>query len=227
MYIHKEGYRLLLSLLVLFTAITVLMVLCTDRLGVVHYLLIVVMYGFLLALASFFRIPKRTFIEDESLLIAPADGTICTIEQTFEKEYLNRECLMVSVFMYGTDVHVNRYPVSGKVEYVRYQKGNYFIASYPKSSLMNERATIGMRLPNGEQILLRQVAGVMARRIVCYAHVGDDAKQNQELGFIKFGSRVDLFLPIGTELCVKLNDTVRNGITPIAKVMNATANQEQ
>jgi len=219
MYIHKEGHRLLLSLLAIITAITVLMVVCTDRLGIIHYLLIAVMYGIWLFLLSFFRIPKRTYTEDESLLISPADGTICTIEETFEKEYLNSDCLLVSVFMYGTDVHVNRYPVSGKVEYVKYHKGNYFVASYPKSSLMNERASIGMLLPGGERILVRQVAGVMARRIVCYSHEGDDAKQNEELGFIKFGSRVDLYLPVGTELCVKLNQVVRGGVTPIAKVI--------
>ena len=187
MYIHKEGYRLLFSLLAIFVAITVLMIVLTDHLNFFNWLLIVIMFGFWLALASFFRIPKRVFTEDSQRYIAPADGTICTIEQTFEKEYLNCECLMVSVFMSGTDVHVNRYPVDGTVEYVKYHKGNYFIASYPKSSIMNERASVGMRLENGQKILLRQVAGVMARRIVCYAREGEQVKQNQEMGFIKFG----------------------------------------
>ena len=218
MYIHKEGYRLLFSLLVIFVVITVLMSVFTDHLNFFNWLLIVIMFGFWLALASFFRIPKRIFTEDNKRYIAPADGTICTIEQTFEKEYLNCECLMVSVFMYGTDVHVNRYPVDGTVEYVKYHKGNYFIASYPKSSIMNERASVGMRLENGQKILLRQVAGVMARRIVCYAREGEKVKQNQEMGFIKFGSRVDMFLPLDTELDVALEDVVRNGITPIAKL---------
>lgn len=211
---------MLFSLLAIFTAITVVMLVWCRPLNFFNYLLIVLMYGFWVALASFFRIPKRTFTEDEHQYVAPADGTICTIEQTFEKEYLNCECLMVSVFMYGTDVHVNRYPVSGTVEYVKYHKGNYFVASYPKSSFMNERASIGMRLANGQRILLRQVAGVMARRIVCYAHEGDEVKQNQEMGFIKFGSRVDMYLPLGTEINVGLEDVVRNGITPIAKVSN-------
>lgn len=218
MYIHKEGYRLLFSLLAIFVAITVLMIVLTDHLNFFNWLLIVIMFGFWLALASFFRIPKRVFTEDSQRYIAPADGTICTIEQTFEKEYLNCECLMVSVFMYGTDVHVNRYPVDGTVEYVKYHKGNYFIASYPKSSIMNERASVGMRLENGQKILLRQVAGVMARRIICYAREGEKVKQNQEMGFIKFGSRVDMFLPLDTELDVAIEDVVRNGITPIAKL---------
>ena len=218
MYIHKEGYRLLFSLLAVFVAITVLMIVFTDKLNFFNWGLIVVMFGFWIALASFFRIPRRVFTEDGTRYIAPADGTICTIEQTFEKEYLNCECLMVSVFMYGTDVHVNRYPVDGLVEYVKYHKGNYFIASYPKSSLMNERASIGMLLDNGQRILIRQVAGVMARRIVCYAREGERVKQNQELGFIKFGSRVDLYLPLDTELSVGLEDVVRNGVSPIAKL---------
>ena len=218
MYIHKEGYRLLFSLLAIFAVITVLMILFTKPLNFFNYLLIVLMFGFWIALASFFRIPRRVFTDDSTRYISPADGKICCIEQTFEKEYLNCECLMVSVFMNGTDVHVNRYPVDGVVEYVKYHKGNYFVASYPKSSIMNERSCIGMLLDNGQRILIRQVAGVMARRIVCYSHEGEHVKQNQEMGFIKFDSRVDLFLPLGTELCVDLEDVVRNGITPIAKV---------
>lgn len=217
MYIHKEGYRLLISLFLIFTAITVVMCIFSSPLNFFNYLLIVLMYGFLIALASFFRIPRRIFTEDDQQYISPADGTICTIEQTFEKEYLNCECLMVSVFMYGTDVHVNRYPINGTVDYVKYHKGNYFVASYPKSSIMNERASIGMILDNGQKILLRQVAGVMARRIVCYAHEGEKVKQNQELGFIKFGSRVDMFLPLGTEITVGIQDVVRNGVTPIGR----------
>ena len=218
MYIHKEGYRLLLSTLAIIIVITVTMLLFSRPLNFFNYLLIVLMFGFWIALSSFFRIPRRIFTTDPARYIAPADGVICTIEQTFEKEYLNCECLMVSIFMNGTDVHVNRYPADGKVEYVNYHKGNYFVASFPKSSLMNERSSIGMRLADGQKIMLRQVAGVMARRIVCYAREGEEVKQNQELGFIKFGSRVDLFLPLGTEISVALEDVVRNGVTPIAKI---------
>ena len=216
MYIHKEGYRLLFSLLALIVVITVTMLLFSRPLNFFNYLMLFLMYGFWIALASFFRIPRRIFTDDSKRFIAPADGTICNIEQTFEKEYLNCECLMISIFMNGTDVHVNRYPADGVVEYVKYHKGNYFIASYPKSSIMNERSSIGMRLANGQRILMRQVAGVMARRIVCYAREGEQVKQNQEMGFIKFGSRVDIFLPLDTEISVALEDIVRNGITPIA-----------
>lgn len=218
MYIHKEGYKLLGSTFVVWLAIAALMLWLAGPLQWYHYIILGALLLVWLAVASFFRIPKRTFKQDEGLLIAPADGMVCTIEQTYEKEYVDAECLMVSIFMHGYDVHVNRYPISGTVDYVHYHKGNYFVASYPKSSLMNERASIGMLLPDGNKMLIRQVAGVMARRIVCYAKEGDMVKQNDELGFIKFGSRVDLFLPLGTELCVKLNETVRNGITPIAKL---------
>ena len=218
MYIHREGRRLLISTFLIFAAVTVLMLVFARPLNFFNYLLIFVLFAFWVTLASFFRIPKRVFTEDESYYIAPADGKVCTIEQTYQKEYLGSECLLVSIFMYGTDVHVNRYPVTGKVEYVKYHKGNYFVASYPKSSIMNERCSIGMRLENGQRILIRQVAGVMARRIVCYAHEGESVKQNQELGFIKFGSRVDLFLPLGTELSVALEDVVRNGVSPIARI---------
>lgn len=215
MYIHKEGYRLLISTFLIVTAIMVLMFLFSQPLNFFNYLLIVLLYAFWLALATFFRIPRRIFTEDAQRFIAPADGTICAVEQTFQKEYLNSECLMVSIFMNGTDVHVNRYPANGTVEYYKYHKGNYFVASYPKSSIMNERSSIGLRLENGQRILIRQVAGVMARRIVCYAREGEQVKQNQELGFIKFGSRVDLYLPLDTPIDVALEDVVRNGVTPI------------
>ena len=212
---------MLFSLLAIFIAITVLMIVFTSPLNFFNYLLIVVMFGFWLAVASFFRIPKRVFTEDKNRYIAPADGTVCTIEQTFEKEYLNCECLMVSVFMYGTDVHVNRYPIDGTVEYVKYHKGNYFIASYPKSSIMNERSSIGMLLDNGQRILIRQVAGVMARRIVCYAREGERVKQNQEMGFIKFGSRVDIFIPKSVAIEVDVQDRVKNGISPICSIVES------
>lgn len=218
MYLHKEGHRLVWSVLAIIVAITLAMVLFCKEFTIFCYIAVAIMLLFWLALASFFRMPKRVLTYDDGQIMAPADGHICTIEQTFEKEYLNSECIMVSIFMNGTDVHVNRYPANGKVEYVKYHKGNYFVASYPKSSIMNERSSIGMLLENGDRILVRQVAGIMARRIVCYAHEGDVAKQNTEMGFIKFGSRVDLYLPLGSEINVALNTVVRGGITTIAKL---------
>jgi phosphatidylserine decarboxylase len=216
MYLHKEGYRLIAWFSAISVGIIVLMCLTVRQWEIIHYLLlatVVFVWAFFIA---FFRIPKRTFTQDKGKLIAPADGTVCVIEEVFEKEYLNCQCLMVSIFMHGYNVHVNRYPADGTVEYVNYQKGNYFNASFPKSSEMNERAGIGFVTSGGNKILMRQVAGVMARRICCYARKGEQVKQNQEFGFIKFGSRVDLFLPVGTPLHVKLNDNVKNGIDIIA-----------
>ncbi|MCQ2278670.1 MAG: phosphatidylserine decarboxylase family protein [Bacteroidales bacterium] len=218
MYIHKEGHRLLGWLGLVLLAAAALIIWFEQYLNIWFLLLWAIVFILWSLLLYFFRIPKRNFVQDESLLISPADGTICAIEQVFEKEYLNCECLQVSVFMYGTDVHVNRYPVSGHVDYVKYHKGNYFVASYPKSSVLNEHSSIGLTMSNGQKILMKQIAGVMARRIVCYAKEGEDVKQNQELGFIKFGSRVDLFLPLGTELSVKLQDKVKNGLSTLAKL---------
>lgn len=218
MYIHKEGRRLLFVTFVILLAIYAAMIFTVQHWNFFHYLFIIILLGLWCALAFFFRIPRRVFTEDEERLISPADGTLVTSEETYEKEYLKDECIQLSVFMYGTDVHVNRYPCSGTVEYVKYHKGNYFVASYPKSSVLNEHSSIGLRLDNGHRILIRQVAGVMARRIVCYAREGERVKQNQELGFIKFGSRVDLFIPKTYEIEADLQDAVRNAITPLARI---------
>ena len=167
-------------------------------------------------IASFFRIPRRAFTNDDNEIIAPADGRIVVIEDVFEKEWLKTECRQVSIFMSPANVHVNRYPVTGKVAYVKYHKGNYFIASHPKSSTLNEHSSIGIEMSNGTRILMRQIAGAVARRIVCYAKEGDEVKQNQEVGFIKFGSRVDLFIPLDAGIDVDLEDIVRGGISTIA-----------
>jgi phosphatidylserine decarboxylase len=187
--------------------------------NVVHYLFVAGLLIFSFMVAAFFRIPRRIFTENPSEIISPADGTIVTIEQVYEKHYLKDECIQVSIFMSGTDVHVNRYPCDGLVEYVKFRRGNYFVASYPKSSDLNERTEVGLLLDNGKRILIRQVAGVMARRIVCYSKEGERVKQNQELGFIRFGSRVDLFLPLDFPICVGLQDRVKNAISPIAEIV--------
>ena len=192
-----------------------------------HGLFMCILLLFWMAITLFFRIPRRIFTEDSQQLIAPADGTIVTIEEVMEKEYIKEECVMISIFMSGTDVHVNRYPCDGVVEYAKYHRGNYFIASYPKSSDLNERTTVGLRLNDGQKIVLRQVAGTMARRIVCYAREGEVVKQNQEMGFIKFGSRVDIFVPKSFKINVDLQDKVRNAISPIAHIVPLPDNQSQ
>ena len=219
MKIHREGKKIIFLTVGAIFLLVFLMLLFVSNWTVLHYLFVaaLVLFGFMVT--AFFRIPRRIFTESPTEIISPADGTIVTIEQVTENTYIKGECMQVSIFMSGTDVHVNRYPCDGLVEYVKFRRGNYFVASYPKSSDLNERTEIGMLLDNGKRILIRQVAGVMARRIVCYSKEGERVKQNQELGFIRFGSRVDLFLPLDFPINVGLQDKVRNGISPIAEIV--------
>ena len=219
MKIHREGRTIILLTLGTTFLIWLAMLFFVHHWTVFHTIFLIVLFIFDFLVASFFRIPRRIFTENASELISPADGTIVTIEQVFEKTYLKEECMQISIFMSGADVHVNRYPCDGVVEYVKFRRGNYFVASYPKSSDLNERTEVGMRLTNGRRIMIRQVAGVMARRIVCYAKEGEQVKQNQEMGFIKFGSRIDLFLPLDFPISVQLQDRVKNAISPIAEIV--------
>ncbi|MBO4600158.1 MAG: phosphatidylserine decarboxylase family protein [Bacteroidales bacterium] len=219
MKIHREGKKIIFLTAGTIFLLVFLMLLFVSNWTVLHYLFVAALVVFGFMVTAFFRIPRRIFTENPTELISPADGTIVTIEQVTENTYIKGECMQVSIFMSGTDVHVNRYPCDGLVEYVKFRRGNYFVASYPKSSDLNERTEIGMLLDNGKRILIRQVAGVMARRIVCYSKEGERVKQNQELGFIRFGSRVDLFLPLDFPINVGLQDKVRNGISPIAEIV--------
>ena len=219
MKIHSEGRKIILITLGVTAVVYLAIILTTHHWTFFHYLFMAALLIFDGMVVFFFRIPRRIFTENTSELISPADGTIVTIEQVYVKDYLQSDCIQVSIFMDGTDVHVNRYPCDGTVEYVRFKRGNYFVASYPKSSDLNERTEVGIRLTNGKKIMVRQVAGVMARRIVCYAKEGEQVKQNQEMGFIKFGSRVDLFLPLDFPISVQLQDHVKNAISPIAEIV--------
>ena len=164
----------------------------------------------------FFRNPKRTVFMDGNAIYAPADGKIVVKEKVFENEYLLSECIKVSIFMSPLNVHVNRYPITGTVVYEKYHPGKYFIASYPKSSELNEHQSVVIEGENGVRILVKQIAGAMARRVVCYAKVGDRASQGDDLGFIKFGSRVDVFLPSETKILVSLHEKVVGNKTIIA-----------
>lgn len=219
MKIHREGKKIIFLTSTFIFLVVFVMLLFVKNWIWLHYAFVAALVVFGLLVTAFFRIPRRIFTESPSELISPADGTIVTIEQVTENTYIKGECMQVSIFMSGADVHVNRYPCDGLVEYVKFRRGNYFVASYPKSSDLNERTEIGMLLDNGKRILIRQVAGVMARRIVCYSKEGERVKQNQELGFIRFGSRVDLFLPLDFPVNVGLQDKVRNGISPIAEIV--------
>ncbi|MFM9007406.1 MAG: phosphatidylserine decarboxylase family protein [Bacteroidota bacterium] len=167
---------------------------------------------------QFFRVPARTQTLDERLIIAPCDGKVVVIENTVENEYFKDKRLQVSIFMSPLNVHVNWYPISGKVNYLRYHEGKYLVAWHPKASSENERTTVVIGKENRFEILVRQIAGALARRIVYYPHQGDVIRQGSELGFIKFGSRVDLFLPVGTKLHVQIGQKTTGGVTVIGEV---------
>jgi phosphatidylserine decarboxylase len=165
----------------------------------------------------FFRIPKRNFTNDANTITSPCDGKVVVIEEAEEPEYFKGKRLQVSIFMSPLNVHVNLYPMSGTVQYMQYHAGKFLVAWHPKSSTENERSTVVVKNEKAE-ILMRQIAGAVARRIVTYAKAGDVAVQNAEFGFIKFGSRVDLFLPLGTKINCKIGDVVQGGISNIASI---------
>jgi phosphatidylserine decarboxylase len=184
-----------------------------------HYAGILVSLFFFAFIVLFFRTPARHVEPDPLLIYAPADGKIVVMEETFENEYFMDERLQISIFMSPFNMHSNRYPISGTVAYTHYQAGKKYHARSPKSSSLNERSTIVVTSDNGTEILIRQVAGAVARRIVTYSKNGEKVKQGDELGFIKFGSRVDIFLPTGTEVDVEMFQQVRASRTILARVI--------
>src|SRR5690606_25148279 len=208
MRIHKEGYRYIIIATVLWILIG-----CIANRFLASFPILIWMIGILCFLlwfwiVWFFRIPARSFTYDDTKLIAPADGKVVVIEETEEQEYFKDKRFQVSIFMSPLNVHVNRNPLSGVVKYMKYHPGKYLVAWHPKSSTENERTTLV--IDNGKTpVLLRQIAGALARRICYYVREGDVVKQNDEFGFIRFGSRVDIFLPIGTKVNVKIGETVK------------------
>lgn len=213
--IHKEGHKTLL--------VSGLVLLCLNiavaafyRHETVYYITGLFSFVILGSFAYFFRIPHREFITGDNHIIAPADGRIVVVEETLEKEYFNDKRIQVSIFMSPANVHVNRTPVSGVVTYQKYHPGKYLVAWHPKSSEKNERNTVVIEHDDtGMEILVRQIAGKLARKIRWYLNEGDEVSQNAELGFIKFGSRVDMFLPLGTKIDVNINQKVKGGQTVI------------
>src|SRR5690606_29964036 len=171
-----------------------------------------------ITILQLFRSPVRKITVDEKTVLCPADGKVVVIEETEETEYFKERRIQVSIFMSPVNVHVNRNPISGIVSYFKYHPGKYLVAWHPKSSTDNERTTVVVKTSSGVEVLFRQIAGAMARRIVWYIKEGDAVTQGDEFGFIKFGSRVDLFLPLGTDINVQLGQKVVGGKTVIAKV---------
>lgn len=221
MTIHREGHRLLLGLFLLFfvlgLALNLFLPPATYKPTVIA-LSLGAYFAFFLVILQFFRMPTKNTPFNEDHIIAPADGKVVVIEEVEETEYFHDRRLQISIFMSPINVHSNHNPISGLVSYFRYHPGKYLVAWHPKASSENERTTYVIRNENGVEVLSRQIAGALARRICWYVKEGDAVKQGGEFGFIKFGSRVDIFLPLGTEVTCALGDVTTGAETVIAKL---------
>ena len=213
---HKEGFKIILITLFAVIGISLIAHYFVD-IPWLKKLIQIVAFLFLIAILQFFRNPKRITPKNDQHIIAPVDGKVVVIEEVFEKEYFKDKRLQVSIFMSPVNVHVTRYALGGKVTYSEYHSGKYLVAWHPKASEENERTTIVVDNPVFGEVLYRQIAGALAKRIVNYAKVGETVVQGEDAGFIKFGSRVDVFLPLGTKINVQLNQTVKGGIDVIAE----------
>lgn len=216
--IHREGRGFLALVGAKFAIIVFAVMWIWPEAKLAHYTLLFLALGGFLFFLQFFRNPKRKISKDDSLVLAPADGKVVVIEKTEDTEYLKGERIQVSIFMSPLNVHVNRNPVTGILKYFKYHPGKYLVAWHPKSSTENERTTLVYELKSGVEILIRQIAGMAARRIKWYVKENDALNQGQEFGFIKFGSRVDIFLPPDADVLVKIGDKPRGGQTPIARL---------
>jgi phosphatidylserine decarboxylase len=216
MKIHKEGYTsLFLALLFIFASAVIINVIWTNQ-TVWHYVAYLILGLFFIIILQFFRSPARQTEINSNNVVSVADGKVVVIEKTVEDEYFREERLQISVFMSPVNVHVNRYPIGGIVKYFRYHPGKYLVAWHPKSSTENERTSVVVEHPEYGNILIRQIAGALARRIVCYSKENDEVVQGTEMGFIKFGSRVDLFLPVDAVVKCSIGDTVTGGVSILA-----------
>lgn len=214
---HKEGYKIILSSFLIVTTIVLFVEYAIETFWIEKLLQLTSIIVLVLVL-QFFRNPKRETLVNENHIISPVDGKVVVIEEVFENEYFKDKRLQVSIFMSPINVHVTRYAISGKVVFSKYHPGKYLVAWHPKSSELNERTTVVLENNTVGKILYRQIAGAVARRIVNYAKIGDKAIQGADAGFIKFGSRVDLFLPVGTKLNVAIEQVIKGGVDKIATV---------
>ncbi len=218
MGIHKEGYKILMAGFAILLILNVITGIIWSSYPLVKWSFLVFSLMLYVFILFFFRLPARSLEPDPGLIFAPADGKVVVIEETEEKEYFNDLRLQVSIFMSPFNMHSNRYPVSGRIKYVGYHPGHYMVAWHPKSSELNERSSVVIETEGGEEILIRQIAGAVARRIVTYAKEDQMVQQGDELGFIKFGSRVDVFLPLGTEIEIPILQQVRANKSVIARI---------
>jgi len=218
MTIHREGRTLLFWLLIALAVINYLIYYFMPDAELLANTVLLGSVIFYLIILQFFRNPIITLPNEDGVVFAPADGKVVVIEETMEDEYLKEKRIQVSIFMSPINVHINRSPVKGVVEYFKYHPGKYLVAWHPKSSTENERTTMVIKDQNGTKILVRQIAGALARRIKWYVSPGSELAQGGEFGFIKFGSRVDMFLPLGTEILVSLDQKTKGARTPIARL---------
>lgn len=217
MTIHKEGYTILFVLLLILFGINWAAGYFFPQAQLMQQILLGISLIFYLIILQFFRSPIFTVEKNENNIIAPADGKVVVIEETEEPEFFKDRRKQISIFMSPINVHVNRMPVGGVIKYYKYHKGKYLVAWHPKSSTENERTTVVAEMKNGKQILFRQIAGALAKRIKCYVSEGQALEQGDEFGFIKFGSRVDIFLPINAKVLAKPGDKTTGGKTVIAQ----------
>ena len=218
MIIHREGRVLLFVLLVILFALNWAVSYFFPEASVIQNIVIVISIGFYLLILQFFRIPVFEVEKNEKFVLAPADGKVVVIEEVVETEYFNEKRKQISIFMSPLNVHINRMPVAGKIVFSKYHPGKYLVAWHPKSSTENERTTVVAKMKNGTEVLFRQIAGALARRILCYVKEGQVLEQGQEFGFIKFGSRVDIFLPSNANVKVTLGQKTKGGKTIIAEL---------
>lgn len=219
MKIHREGYTILSITIASLGLINILILLLLPGKSVIMTGSLIVSAVIFLLILQFFRMPKREFSRNDNYVICPADGKVVAIEKTTEGEYFKDQRIQVSIFMSPVNVHANWYPVSGKITFLKYHKGKKLVAWHPKSSTENERTTVVIQKDNKTQILVRQIAGALANRIVCYPHEGDMIRQCAELGFIKFGSRVDVYLPLNSLINVHLDQKVTGGVDVLAELV--------
>lgn len=219
MRLHREGNTIILvtSLILLGLNLISYVYLFAGNTVAITAMLVISLILFAL-IVQFFRVPTRTLTINERQIVAPADGTVVVIEETDESEYFKARRRQISIFMSPLNVHVNRNPITGVVRYFRYYPGKYLVAWHPKSSTENERTTVVIKAKNGIEILFRQIAGAMARRIVWYVREGETVEQASEMGFIKFGSRVDVFVPLDADIKVKLGEKTKGGVTVLAEL---------
>ena len=216
MKIHKEGFVIILFAIIILSSINGMLFFFFNDLKILIYITFLVSIIFFALILNFFRVPIRKIELNDNHILSPSDGKLVVIEEVIESEFINKKCIQLSIFMSPLDVHKQWYPVNGTIEYTKYHPGKYLVAWHPKSSSENERSTIVIKSTNGKSILFRQIAGAVAKRICTYGKYGDNVTQENEAGFIKFGSRIDVFIPVDAYIKVKLNQSIIGGKTILA-----------